>query len=68
MKRSTRIVIGCSLVAAIGFGTVSYGHFYRGRMELGWTFSILTAAQLALAVLNYRISKRISETDDEEKS
>lgn len=27
MKRNKRIVIGCSIVAAIGFGIVSYGHF-----------------------------------------
>ena len=60
MRRKTngKIVIGCSIVAAICFGIVSYGHFYRGRMELGWIFAILTAAQLVLAVLNYRISKK----------
>jgi len=27
-------------------------------MELGWTFSILTAAQLALAMMNDIISKK----------
>jgi len=32
--------------------------FYRGGMELGWTFSILTAAQLALAMMNDIISKK----------
>ena len=32
--------------------------FYRGRMELGWIFSILTAAQLALAMMNDIISKK----------
>ena len=58
MKRNKRIVIGCSIVSAICFGIVSYGHFYRGRMELGWTFAILTAAQLALAVMNDIISKK----------
>lgn len=68
MKRNKRIVIGCSIVSAICFGIVSYGHFYRGRMELGWTFAILTAAQLALAVMNVRLSKKISETDEEEPS
>ena len=68
MKRNKRIVIGCSIVAAIGFGIVSYGHFYRGRMELGWTFAVLTAAQLAIAVMNVRLSKKISETDEEETS
>ena len=68
MKRNKRIVIGCSIVAAVGFGIVSYGHFYRGRMELGWTFAVLTAAQLAIAVMNVRLSKKISETDEEETS
>lgn len=68
MKRNKRIVIGCSIVSAICFGIVSYGHFYRGRMELGWTFAILTAAQLALAVMNVRLSKKISEADEEEPS
>ena len=68
MKRNRKIVIGCSIVAAIGFGIVSYGHFYRGRMALGWVFAILTAAQLALAVMNVRLSKKISETDEEKPS
>lgn len=58
MKKNKKVVIGCSIVAAIGFGIVSYGHFYRGRMALGWTFAILTAVQLLIAVLNYRISKK----------
>ena len=60
MERNKRIVIGCSIVAATGFGIVSYGHFYRGRMSLGWTFAILTAAQLALAVTNHILSKMIN--------
>ena len=60
MERNKRIVIGCSIVAATGFGIVSYGHFYRGRMALGWTFAILTAAQLALAVTNHILSKMIN--------
>ena len=47
----------------IGFGIVSYGHFYRGRIELGWTFAILTAAQLALAVMNYILSKKTDEPE-----
>ena len=68
MKRNKRIAVGCSIVAAIGFGIVSYGHFYRGRIALGWTFAILTAAQLALAVMNVRLSKKILETDEEEPS
>lgn len=57
-KKSFKVVIGCNIVSAICFGIVSYGHFYRGRMELGWIFTILTAAQLALAVMNYMISKK----------
>ena len=59
MKRNKKVVISCSIVSAICFGTVSYGHFYRGRMELGWLFAFLTAAQFVLAVMNYIISKKI---------
>ena len=60
MRRKTngRVAIGCSIVAAICFGIVSYGHFYRGRMELGWIFALLTVAQLALAVMNYMIARK----------
>lgn len=32
------------------------------------TFAVLTAAQLALAVMNVRLLKKISETDEEEPS
>ena len=60
MKKNAKVVIGCSIVAAICFGIVSYGHFYRGRMGLGWLFAVLTVAQLALAVMNYSISKKIN--------
>ena len=58
-KKNSKVVIGCNIVSAICFGIGSYGHFYRGRMEIGWIFVILTAAQLALAVMNYMISKKI---------
>ena len=57
-KKNSKVVIGCNIVSAICFGIARYGHFYRGRMELGWIFVILTAAQLALAVMNYMISKK----------
>ena len=40
MKRNKKVVIGCSVAAAVCFGIASYGHFYRGRMELGWTFAV----------------------------
>lgn len=63
MKRKKIVVIGCSIVAAICFGIVSYGHFYRSRIELGWTFAVLTAAQLALAVTNYIISKKADKSE-----
>ena len=63
MKKKKRIVIGCSIVAAICFGIVSYGHFYRGRMELGWTFAVLTAAQLVLAVVNNIISNKADKSE-----
>lgn len=62
-KKNSKIVIGCSIVAAICFGIVSYGHFYRGRMALGWIFAILTAAQLALAVVNCILSKKIKDAE-----
>ena len=57
-KRNSKVVIGCSIAAAVCFGIVSYGHFYRGRMEFGWVFAILSAAQLVLAWMNYIISKK----------
>ena len=63
MNRRKKIVIGCSVVSAICFGIVSYGHFYRGRMELGWIFAILTAAQFVLAVMNYLLSMKIDESE-----
>ncbi len=55
-KKNSKVVVWCSIVSAICFGIVSYGHFYRGRTELGWIFAVLTAAQLALAVMNCLIS------------
>ena len=63
MKKNAKVVIGCSIVAAVCFGIVSYGHFYRGRMGLGWVFAVLTVAQLALAVVNDRISKKIDQSE-----
>ena len=63
MKKNAKVVTGCSIVAAICFGIVSYGHFYRGRVKFGWIFAILTAAQLALAVMNYSISKKIDDSE-----
>lgn len=63
-KKNSKIVIGCSIVAAICFGIVSYGHFYRGRMELGWIFAILTAAQLVLTVMNCVIPKKTAEPEE----
>ncbi|MGN1412779.1 MAG: hypothetical protein ACI4WY_00890 [Anaerovoracaceae bacterium] len=66
-EQKGKVVIGCSIVAAVCFGIVSYGHFYRGRMELGWVFAILTAAQLGLAVMNYRLQRKIAEADFEGK-
>ena len=63
MKKNAKVVIGCSIVAAVCFGIVSYGHFYRGRMGLGWVFAVLTVAQLALAVMNYILSKKIDDSE-----
>ena len=61
MKKNRRFAVGCGVTAAVCFGIVSYGHFYRGRMELGWTFAILTVAQLLLALMNYMILTKANE-------
>ena len=66
-EKKGKIVIACSIVAAVCFGIVSYGNFYRGRMELGWIFAILTAAQLGLAATNIRLQRKIAEADFEGK-
>lgn len=58
MKKQFFIPACVLLVAAIGFGIVSYGYFYRGRIEFGLLFAILTIAQLVLAFTNYRIYKK----------
>ena len=58
MRKNKKVVVGCNIVAAICFGIVSYGHFYRGRLELGCIFALLTIAQLALAFANYSIFKK----------
>ena len=63
MKRNKKVVIGCSIVAAICVGIVGYGHFYRDRMALGWVFAIMTAAQLVLSVMNHILSKKIDEPE-----
>ena len=53
MKKNKRVAIGCNITAAVCFGIVSYGHFYRVRIGFGWIFALLTIAQLALALTNY---------------
>lgn len=58
MKKSKRVVIVCSLAAAVCFGIVSYGYFYRGRLALGWVFALLTLVQLILASKNYFMLKK----------
>lgn len=62
MKRNKNVVIGCSIAAAICFGIGSCVNFYRGRLELGWVFAILTIAQLVLALMNCILSKKIDES------
>lgn len=52
MKKNKWIIIGCNLVGAVCFGIVSYGHFYRERIELGLLFAGLSIAQLVLAFTN----------------
>ena len=59
-KKNSKVVIGCSIAAAVCFGIISYGHFYRGRMALGWVFAILTAAQLVCALKNYILTKKMN--------
>ena len=58
VKKNKKIAIVCNLVSASCFGIVSYGHFYRGRIEYGFIFAILAIAQLALSFTNYRIFKK----------
>lgn len=59
MKKNTKIIISCAIIAAICFAIVSYGHFYRGRIGLGILFTVLTLAQIVIAIINYNISKKI---------
>ena len=47
-KKNSKVVIGCSIAAAVCFGIVSCVHFYCGRLELGWVFALLTIAQMIL--------------------
>ena len=61
MKRNKKVVIGCSVAAAVCCGIASYGHFYRGRMEFGWIFAVLKLEQLGLAVMNIVILKNRSK-------
>lgn len=65
-RRNGKKVIVCSVIGAICFGIVSYGHFYRGRIGLGVTFLVLTIAQLVLAVMNCIISKKVEESEIKE--
>ena len=68
-KRNKAVLIVLSLLVLAGvavflicrnlFRNHQLRPFYRGRMGLGWTFAVLTAAQLALAVTNDILSKKI---------
>lgn len=40
MREKRFFIMGCNIVAAICFGIVSYGHFYREQIALGWLFAI----------------------------
>ncbi|MGN0734866.1 MAG: hypothetical protein ACI4LP_03510 [Anaerovoracaceae bacterium] len=64
IEKRGKIVLVCSIVAAIAFGIASYVLFLRGRMKLGWIFAILTVAQLVLAVMNCIISKKTAEPEE----
>lgn len=63
MKKNKTCVMVCSVIAAICFGIVSYGHFYRGRVGLGCIFAALTLAQLALAGVNSCIFRKRKESE-----
>ncbi len=66
-RRNGKKVIVCSVIGAICFGIVSYGHFYRGRIGLGVVlFLVLTFAQLVLAVMNCITSRRVEESEIKE--
>lgn len=65
-RRNGKKVIVCSVISAICFGIVSYGHFYRGRIGLGVLFLVLTFAQLVLAVMNCITSRRVEESEIKE--
>lgn len=54
MRWNKRTAAICNTTAAICFGIVSYGHYYRGRIALGCVFTILTLAQFVLALRNLR--------------
>ena len=50
--KNNKLLIGCSITAAICFGIVSYGHFYRGRSSYGWIFALLSLVQAMIALSN----------------
>lgn len=61
MRKNIKIIISCTIIAAICFAIVSYGHFYRGRIGLGILFAVLTLAQIVMVIINYNISKKINK-------
>ena len=63
MKKRFLIPACVLTAAAICFGIVSDGHFYRGRIGFGWVFAILTIAQLVLALMNCIRSKKVDESE-----
>lgn len=58
MKKNRLIIVICSVIASICFGIVSYGHFYRQQLEMGYLFALLTIAQIVLGYINYKTGKK----------
>lgn len=54
IMNKTKIVVICFMILAGGYAIVSYEHFYRGRIELGGLFAILSFLQIIIAVLQLR--------------
>lgn len=63
IEKNIRSHSPAAIAAAVCFGIVSYGHFYRGRIGFGWVFAILMVAQFVLAMTNYILSKKIDKSE-----
>lgn len=66
--KNNKLLIGCSITAAICFGIVSYGHFYRGRISYGWIFALLCLAQALIALSNLLRAGKIRRMQQEQET